>query len=993
MKKIIKASAGTGKTYSLALEYIKELILGTDFRKIYVMTFTKKATSEIRERVLLFLVEIAEGTEAGNEILENIKKTEPELTVNREKMKIIYKDIIFNKDKIKIYTIDSFIKIIFDRLIAEKRHIYTYNVDNDENKEIIENVLAELISNRYHMEKVKSFLLKERRRDLEEYENLIDQLIQNRWKFEFIGNNRILREKYKETDLLEETERLLIISDEVTSLSELGREEILKEPFLSYNNFSDKGEKQKYFVKNIREFLKASSDVIWNGNKTRGNKYKEGIENFREEYRVYKKVLAKHIFNEEIISYEKDYFEISDIIFGIYDQIRFSEKSFNNNDRTIYTYKLLMENNRYINNGKVTEEFYDFFGNEIETVFIDEFQDTSVLQWRILRAIVEGSRNAVIVGDAKQSIYGWRDGEKKLFENLENILDGDVTVNSLVKTYRTKEKVMLFLNSFFNNINETWDYEEIEYNSPEGYLELNVYNNDNSEIDTSEEIIRDITASLKENGNYRNTAIIARKNSELSNIAVYLETNKIPFILESNKTLKEYEETEAIFYLLHFLVYKDFISLVKFLRSDFVDINAKDLRYILENKHKIQGYIEGREEHPGVLEEFFKKIVILEKMEYTDKVRYIFENFNIIKKEKSSIVYKNILYLYNLMLKFESMEEFLAETEENRESLSIQGLNETNAVILTTIHKSKGLEYNTVYYLIDSSGKKGNNGGALEFLVELSDTFTKVEDYIIFNSRNRGIIELLDEYRKLPKNSDLKEEDEKINNLYVALTRAKSNLYIFYYTGKKGFRDDSLEKALYKASGMEMEEILNSFYSDGTCVNQEETNENTEKKAINIKKYFIENKKYDKIVKSTKSLEIENSRKEGLAVHYYFENIKYAGEEERYFARSQVFQKYGNMLGKSKLEEIFRRADNFIFGNKELFSRTWEVFNEFEITDGVTGEVYRIDKLLLDKTGKKAVILDFKSGEIHNQEQILKYEEILKEKLPDYDFKKEFIRL
>ena len=89
MKKIIKASAGTGKTYSLALEYIKELILGTDFRKIYVMTFTKKATSEIRERVLLFLEEISEGTEAGDEILENIRKSDPGLTVNQEKMKII----------------------------------------------------------------------------------------------------------------------------------------------------------------------------------------------------------------------------------------------------------------------------------------------------------------------------------------------------------------------------------------------------------------------------------------------------------------------------------------------------------------------------------------------------------------------------------------------------------------------------------------------------------------------------------------------------------------------------------------------------------------------------------------------------------------------------------------------------------------------------------------------------------------------------------------
>ncbi len=995
MKKIIKASAGTGKTYSLALEYIKELILGTDFRKIYVMTFTKKATSEIRERVLLFLGEISEETETGNEILENIRKSDPAITVNHEKMKIIYKDIIYNKDKIKIYTIDSFVKIIFDRVIAEKKHIYTYNTDNDENKEIIENVLAELISNRYHMEKVKSFLLKERRRNLEEYENLIDQLIRNRWKFEFIGNERITRKKYKvkTADLLYETEKLLLVSDEVTMLSDFTREEILKEPFLSYNSFSDSDEKEKYLLKNIKEFLKATSDIIWNGKKIRGNKYKEATENFKEEYKNYKKILAKYIFNEEIISYEKDYFEISDIIFGIYDHIRFSEKSFNNSDRTIYTYKLLMEDNRYISNGKVTEEFYDFFGNEIETVFIDEFQDTSVLQWRILRAIVEGSRNAVIVGDAKQSIYGWRDGEKKLFENLENILDGDISVNSLAKTYRTKEKVMVFLNSFFNNINDTWDYEVVEYNSPDGYIELNVYNNDDPETDTIEEIIGDITASLKENGNYRNTAIIARKNSELANIAVYLETNKIPFILESNKTLKEYEETEAVFYLLHFLVYKDFISLVKFLRSNFMDINAEDLRYILENKYKIQSYLEGREEKPGVLEDFFEKLVTAEKMEYTDKVRYIFENFNIIKEDKSSIVYKNILYLYNLMLKFESMEEFLNKTEENKELLSIQGLNETNAVILTTIHKSKGLEYNTVYYLVDSSGKKGNNGGGLEFITELDDTFTKVEDYIIFNSRNRGIAELLDEYRKFPKNSSQKEEDEKINNLYVALTRAKSNLYIFYYTGKKGFRNDNLENALYKASGLEMEEIAESFYSDGVYENKEEKSEKAEKKEINIKKYFIENKKYDKIVKNTKSLEIENSRKEGLAIHYYFENIKYAGEEERYFARSQVFQKYGNMLGKSKLEEIFRRADNFIFGNKELFYKTWEIFNEFEITDGVTGEVFRIDKLLLDRAGKKAVILDFKSGEIHNQEQILKYEKILREKLPDYDFRKEFIRL
>ena len=341
MKKIIKASAGTGKTYSLALEYIKELIMGTDFRKIYVMTFTKKATSEIRERVLSFLEEIANETETVKEIIKNINGIDNNSILELDKMKKIYKDVIFNKDKIKIYTIDSFVKSIFDRLIAEKRHIYTYSIDNDTNKEILENVLARLISDKNHLEKVKAFLMKERRRNLEEYEALIDQLIKNRWKFEFIGKNRIERKKYMNIDILSETERMLINSYEVIALTELDREEMLKDPFLTYINLENETEKTLFIRKNIREFFKVSSDIIWNGNKTRGNKYKEAVENFKDEYREYKKTLAKYIFNEEIIEYEKDYFEIANIVFGIYDNIRFSEKSFNNSDRIIYTYRLL----------------------------------------------------------------------------------------------------------------------------------------------------------------------------------------------------------------------------------------------------------------------------------------------------------------------------------------------------------------------------------------------------------------------------------------------------------------------------------------------------------------------------------------------------------------------------------------------------------------------------------------------------------------------------
>ena len=175
--------------------------------------------------------------------------------------------------------------------------------------------------------------------------------------------------------------------------------------------------------------------------------------------------------------------------------------------------------------------------------------------------------------------------------------------------------------------------------------------------------------------------------------------------------------------------------------------------------------------------------------------------------------------------------------------------------------------------------------------------------------------------------------------------------------------------------------LLETSYSNGVLGEEEFLEERLENEEVNIKKYFIDTKIYDKMIKNIKSLDIENTRKEGLAIHYYFENIKYAEKEEIFFARSQVFQKYGNMLGREKLEEIFLRADRFIDNNKILFDKNWEIFNEYEKKEEETKEVYRIDKLLINKESKEAIILVFKSGGIHNDDQIFKYENLLKKRL------------
>ena len=112
---VLKASAGTGKTYRLSLEFIGNLIRNVDYKDIAVMTFTKKATAEIKERIYDFLYQIAFNEGKGAELIENLKTLYnfDDRNINREKLQDIYFEMIKNKEDIRIYTIDGFTNRIF----------------------------------------------------------------------------------------------------------------------------------------------------------------------------------------------------------------------------------------------------------------------------------------------------------------------------------------------------------------------------------------------------------------------------------------------------------------------------------------------------------------------------------------------------------------------------------------------------------------------------------------------------------------------------------------------------------------------------------------------------------------------------------------------------------------------------------------------------------------------------------------------------------------
>ena len=139
-KLVLKASAGTGKTYRLSLEYVAALLKGVDFRKILVMTFTRKATAEIKNAVLEKIETIInlytedKENEKFISLEESIKNIDSTIILddkNIEKLKEIYSEILKNKEKIKIYTIDSYLNIVFKKIVTNLIKIKNYSIVSD----------------------------------------------------------------------------------------------------------------------------------------------------------------------------------------------------------------------------------------------------------------------------------------------------------------------------------------------------------------------------------------------------------------------------------------------------------------------------------------------------------------------------------------------------------------------------------------------------------------------------------------------------------------------------------------------------------------------------------------------------------------------------------------------------------------------------------------------------------------------------------------------
>ena len=784
----------------------------------------------------------------------------------------------------------------------------------------------------------------------------------------------------------------------------------------------NKREKIEIVIKNWEIFYKGEGFKIKNGRTVKGKEignFIEEIDNLKEPFM---KSLSKNIFTKKVVPLHEKMTEIAEIIYSIAENEKRKSKRFTHNDVSVYTYKFIFDRElNFVQENGVTKDFLELIGGEIETIMIDEFQDTSVLQWKILSLLMESAKNIICVGDEKQSIYGWRGGEKELFEKLDKIIDGKV--ENLDKSYRSYKQVIENVNRIYEGYDKKWEYLPVKYRDDKDY-QGGYFSYCLREVPRGSGVARtyeDIVYLIKE-GKIKNlgkSCILCRTNTQIQNIVKRLNEENIPYTLNNNASILDHEAIIPLYKLIKYFVFHNFIYFLEFMRSDLIGCLNDHVGYLLENKSKIEEYMrDGKREtfseyvnrqerataeklkkyeeidkmnrNSLLFSDVLYKIKELKKLAKNLNSKYekenfsqkIIENFNVINFYPTNSDIKNIFNFFNILKENDDLFEFVSFMEEEKDKITQVSSSDVEAINLMSIHKSKGLEFDTVFYY--KSNTESNKTDDLEVYFEYDEKYTKLDKFLLtFGKYKKTFIDGY--YSDIRENNEYKKEMEEINADYVALTRAKKNLMLFFDTNKSGGK--GLAKRLIDVYGE------NEGYECGEITENEKkmadnlsgNNQQIKEKLNRIMPYFS-NSKVNFPVKDFKiTLKEEFKRKKGLAIHYYFEHILNNLEEDRKTARSALLSRYGNMLGKTILIEIISRLEEFISKNRDIYDKKYKVYTEFEIYDS-EGNKKIMDRINIDEENKKIYIFDYKTGyeplenEIYIQ-QIENYKQILDKKL------------
>ncbi|WP_154489062.1 RecB-like helicase [Helicobacter pylori] len=921
----LKASAGSGKTFALSVRFLALLFKGANPSEILTLTFTKKATAEMKERILDYLkilqkenLEDEKEKEKSQNILKELEekyRLNPSFVQNRAQE--IYQR--FLNAEIRISTIDAFFQSILRK--------FCWFVGLSANFEVNEDT-------KVHQQQLnKSFLSALNNKQLEELSVFIAQCL----SYDSYTSDSIL-------EWLRFLKNKLYLFDpnkKESAFDEKGFLEKLRNLNKQIQNIETASNEAKKAIKcdDFRGFL--NSSLTWLEKKS--------------EYRYFKK------FKDEIPTLESECEEIENDLKRYYEAresalfkkfpkfIQLYDKA--TSKIQALDFDAIKDKVHALLNGyeEMPAEFFYFrLDSKIVHILIDEFQDTSLNDYKILAPFIDEikagigqakwHRSVFFVGDVKQSIYGFRGSFSSLFEGVSK----DFYHDNLPFNHRSSPLIINYVNTIFKKAyqNSPTAYLEQKYpkassnnHARDGYVKVSLVADERELL--LEQILQEAKNLLEHRIDPKDITLLCTRNKDALEIKNYLQKNlsAIRPSTESSAELSQFVESKIIKNALEYALaeepYKPFYKHSVLKLAGYLHDDAIALAGFNPKKESVAGFVW--------------------------KVMELFELYG----ECAQICLE-------LAVGCEDANEFL----EKLEAKEIASFKAEGAQIMT-IHKSKGMQFPYVIVCERLGKPKTNNSN--QFLEEYSGTeLTR----LYYRMKNREVVDK-DYARALDKEEAAKDHEET-NVYYVAFTRAELGLIVVAKD-----KDQKKDKKESKNKGMH-EKLDLAPLEEGTIVPVISSQKEPSSASVVIKPHAY-GEQVQEIEEEPSDYEKNNDQEAinfGIALHKGLE-YQYAYRIPKKSVLEYLNYHHGFYgLDYQALEESLELFENdakiqALFKNLALRG---EVAFLFE------GVVSRIDVLLWDK-GQNLYVLDYKSSQNYQQShkaQVSHYAAFLQTQTPHF---------
>ena len=1060
---VYKASAGSGKTFTLAREYMTLVIDNPyAYRTILAVTFTNKATEEMKLRILGQLYGIAHHLPESDQYLKQIHEALPHLSESqiRKNAEAALRLLIHNYNYFHVQTIDTFFQSVLRNLARELDLTANLRIGLND-YQVEQQAVDELIESLEDTDKLLFWIMEYIKENIADDKgwNVIGQI-------KSFGEH-IFRDYYKEnanklSERMDEDGFFEGFKEKMKNIKKKAKEQFDE----IAASFFDALEEGGYSA----DDLSGKTRGIWSYfNKIKNGKYSDD-DLLNQTFTKCMESPDNWVKKADVKNHTDLYQQVSSVLYPI---LQFSEqhrptlvKMYKSADLTVKHLNQLrllgsidkkvrtmnQEANRFLLSDTQTllhsliqdsdsPFIFEKIGTQLNHVMIDEFQDTSTIQWKNFKVLLEETMSRedagnLIVGDVKQSIYRWRSGDWRLLNNIESEFINpkkQLDIETLDTNYRSDRNVIDFNNAFFveaakqeyKNLKEAMPeeaqqllnaYADVEQKVPankraQGYVEIKLLKTQEDE-DTADEstdkgkgermmqLCLETVDKLVARGVPTNKiAILVRNNQTIQDIAEYfMNHSDYEMVSDEAFRLDASQAVQTLVTTLHYLMHpNDDIARATLLKYALTYLDSEELVTQLTSNR--QEYLE---------------IPLL------DLTERLFTEFRLGEVEDMKAQSAYVCAFYDKLNAFladnsSDIEAFLQEWDANLHGKSIH-CDGTDGIRLLTIHKSKGLEYDHVIMpYCDWQLEKSNT----IWCTPQEEPYNELPLVPVDFSAGQMKQSI---YEPDYHHEHLQNMVDNLNLLYVAFTRAGHNLYVFGKRATQNYRSSIIELSLDQvAEKLKKAQESISPLAEGQEVPVEIHGLGTDSKTSDIvftygepyipkQKVVMEMKLNSnvftlpsemmetEIIVSSKMPEFKQSNKSrdlivgdeeeeqqkyyikmGTVLHSLFSTIRTHDDIDGALKQLELDGVlYDENISKEKVREMIRKRLESDKVN-DWFSDRWEIFNECSIISMNKGkmEVHRPDRVMKDEN--ETIVVDFKFGKPRQEyhDQVKGYMDLL----------------